>query len=107
MKTLNIAKNYRNNARLWIEQSALNTICGFNKGDKVTIRFTDKCIYILKDAEGSKSVSGRTRNGKFIPIFEITNKALTAWCAANNCYRVDVNFTSGVVGVSPTLEQSK
>lgn len=101
IKTLNIAPNYRGKARLWIEQANIHTICGFNKGDKCAVKYNAKSITIKLDSEGLKSVSGRTRNGRFIPIFEITNQAITEWCKANDCYQVSIEFEAGLVTIKP------
>ena len=100
-KLLNIAPNYRNKARLWIEQAMLNSECAFNKGDKITIKYNAKSIVISKDDCGLKCVTGRTRHGRFIPIFEITNQAITDWCLSNECYRVRLTFELNKVIIVP------
>lgn len=81
---LKVCKN-KNNARIWIEGKRLANM-GFNRGDKILVtvfpdlaRITIGVIGAFSgetDHPEARTVSGRTRNGKDLPIIDICCKEL-------------------------------
>ena len=81
---LKVCKN-KNNARVWIEGKRLANM-GFNRGDKILVsvfpeiaRMTIGVIgkhYEQTDHADARTVSGRNRNGKELPIIDICCKEL-------------------------------
>lgn len=83
--------------RLWIEGVKLGA-AGFVRGARYTIAFDDGRMTLALDEEGTRAVSGKTRNGRDIPILDIALKELEAHFGPGS--RVRVVFTDGRIDVS-------
>jgi hypothetical protein len=70
-KTLSLKLgSHRGNPRVWIEGNQLVAF-GFNAGVRFSVEFGRGVIFVRLDAEGNREVSGRTRDGKTLPIIEV------------------------------------
>lgn len=83
--------------RLWIEGVKLGA-AGFERGAKYTLAFENGQMILALDSNGARTVSGKTKNGRDIPILDIALKALETEFGANS--RVRVVFTQGQIVVS-------
>lgn len=87
----------KNRARLWIEGVKLNA-AGFTRGMRYRIEFQDGAMCLIKDPEGSRIVSGKTRHNREIPILDIAIPELEDHFGPQS--RVRVVFTAGSIRVS-------
>ncbi len=87
----------KGNPRLWIEGVKLGA-AGFMRGARYSISFGDGRMILSLDPEGSRTVSGKTRHEREIPILDIALKSLEDIFGAGS--RVRVVFTHGRIEVS-------
>lgn len=82
--------------RLWIEGVKL-AAAGFRRGLMYTLRETEDSILLLRDNDGKRKVSGRTRNNVDIPIIDLSGKMLADKFGQNS--RVKVVFMENVIAI--------
>jgi len=83
--------------RLWIEGVKLGA-AGFFRGARYTISFDAGRMVLRLDEAGIRAVSGKSRNGREIPILDIALKELENHFGSGS--RVRVVFTEGCIEVS-------
>jgi len=83
--------------RLWIEGVKLGA-AGFTRGARYAIAFQNKRMVLSLCENGTRTVSGKSRNGRDIPIMDIALKELEDHFGSGS--RVRVVFTAGQIEVS-------
>lgn len=91
-----IGKN-KDRPRLWIEGVKLKA-AGFERGGRFRAEFKDGALCLIQDPNGDRTVSGKTRHNKDIPILDIAMKELEKHFGERA--RVRVVFTQGSIRVS-------
>jgi DNA (cytosine-5)-methyltransferase 1 len=87
----------RGKVRLWIEGAKLS-VAGFVKGAHYTAEPTAAGFRLVLDADGDRKVSGRSRNGRNIPIIDITANWLEEYFTKGE--RLRAVFSGGVIDIS-------
>ncbi len=91
---------HRGNPRVWIEGKQLESY-GFTVGARFSVRFYGakddprNCVYVLLDAEGTRTVSGRARKGAALPIVEINADGLRD--SLGKAKRITATLDSGTI----------
>lgn len=76
MQTRNIGTN-RGRPRLWIEGAILDAAC-LTRGRLYTVEQTGSGFVLVASARGERRVSGKTKDGRDVPIVDIATPALLA-----------------------------
>jgi DNA (cytosine-5)-methyltransferase 1 len=97
--TLKLGTN-RGNARVWIEGAHLAK-AGFKPSDKFKATFSDGSIVIELHPEGDRTVSGRTRGDKQLPIIDI-NAGAVAQAMGTDTSRIAVKIRRHRIEVTPS-----
>lgn len=100
--TYTAIKTNKGKPRLWIEGAKLDA-AGFKRGQLYNVEVTDSNVFFTLDDEGNRKVSGRTRNGKDIPIIDCNLPQL--YEVFGQDARVRVVFQQGKISVSLHHEQ--
>lgn len=87
----------RDRPRLWIEGVKLGA-AGFTRGARYTLAFEDDSMVLRLDSAGPRSVSGKVKNDRDIPILDLCLKELETHFGRDA--RVRVIFTQGEIHVS-------
>ena len=86
VRNVNIG-THRGKPRLWLEGTWLPRV-GFQRGARYTAKFTPERIVLKVEAAGTRTVSGKVKNGREVGVIDINSH--------------DVPFT-GAVTVRPSL----
>lgn len=97
--TLKLGTN-RGNPRVWIEGGSLAK-AGFVQGDKFRAVFGDKVIVLEKVEDGDRKVSGRSRDGKPLPIIDI-NAGEIAEALGTGVARIAVKIRRHRIEITPS-----
>jgi len=100
---------HRNSPRLWLEGSKL-AAAGFSKGDAFEIREaidatgTARGLIVLKTTDGDRTTSGRTRNGKSLPIIDAHSQDWTRFFTSG---RIEVEYHAGRILIADAAYASQ
>jgi len=90
---------HRGNPRVWIEGAALAR-AGFTPTDRFRATFSAGSIILELDPAGTRTISGRTRDGRTLPIIDMNAAEITA--ALGSTERIAVKLTTHRIEITPS-----
>lgn len=94
----------RGRKRVWLEGAKLSRE-NFNAGDKFNVQFSDGVVSLAKASDGKYTVSKRTRNGRLLPIIDLTLEQLAD--TFENVEMLSVKIMDGEIVISAHYSHAK